>query len=78
MSMLSAGEFNMNAADVVNGVASTDGGIVGRSLGMMLARDHDKNGKYMPNPCSFYLLNLAIDVSYAMLEAMPLALLNLL
>jgi hypothetical protein len=23
----------------------------------------DEHGKYKPNPCSFYLLNLAIDVS---------------
>lgn len=26
-------------------------------------RGQDKNGTYQPNPCSFYLLNLAIDVS---------------
>lgn len=26
-------------------------------------RGVDANGKYQPNPCSFYLLNLAIDVS---------------
>lgn len=26
-------------------------------------RDLDESGKYQPNPCSFYLLNLAIDVS---------------
>lgn len=63
MSMLSAGEFSMSAADVVAGVASADSGVVARNLATLLRRDHDSNGNYMPNPCSFYLLNLAIDTT---------------
>jgi hypothetical protein len=31
--------------------------------GSVVARMVDDSGKYKPNPCSFYLLNLAIDVS---------------
>jgi len=49
MSMLSSGQFTIKAD------ASTVAGIERRML--------DAQGRYRPNPCSFYLLNLAIDVS---------------
>jgi hypothetical protein len=49
MSMLSSGQFSIKLD--ANSVAGTR------------RRDVDANGKYRPNPCSFYLLNLAIDVS---------------
>lgn len=48
MSMLSSGQFNIQVdAAVVSDRAR---------------RTVDSNGQYQPNPCSFYLLNLAIDV----------------
>jgi len=34
-------------------------------------RAMNANGKYRPNPCSFYLLNLAIDVSPTSLYSLP-------
>jgi hypothetical protein len=49
MSMLSSGQFTIKVD------ASTVAGIERRML--------DAQGRYRPNPCSFYLLNLAIDVS---------------
>jgi hypothetical protein len=57
MSMLSSGQFSIKLD--ANSVS-------GRQLGSLImlgARDVDAQGKYTPNPCSFYLLNLAIDVS---------------
>jgi hypothetical protein len=49
MSMLSSGQFSIKVDSTV--------------VSQRLARAVDANGKYTPNPCSFYLLNLAIDVS---------------
>ena len=49
MSMLSSGQFSVKITpEIVSGV---------------VRRMVDADGKYSPNPCSFYLLNLAIDVS---------------
>lgn len=52
MSMLSSGQFNLKVEPATV--------IAQRSLGMRMV---DDEGHYSPNPCSFYLLNLAIDVS---------------
>jgi hypothetical protein len=62
MSMLSSGQLSMKVDASV---------ISGRGLGAALlgARDVDAQGKYKPNPCSFYLLNLAIDVSICLASA---------
>jgi hypothetical protein len=49
MSMLSSGQFSIKV----------DTAVVSQRARRMV----DENGKYQPNPCSFYLLNLAIDVS---------------
>ena len=57
MSMLSSGQLSIKLN--ANSVS-------GRQLGALAilgARNVDKQGEYTPNPCSFYLLNLAIDVS---------------
>lgn len=54
MSLLSSGQFSIK----VN--PST---IEGRGLAEIVGRMVDGQGRYQPNPCSFYLLNLAIDVS---------------
>jgi hypothetical protein len=51
MSMLSSGQFSIKLDPNT---------VVARSL---LRRMTDEHGNYKPNPCSFYLLNLAIDVS---------------
>lgn len=52
MSMLSSGQFNLKVD------AST---VVGRRT--IMSRMIDDKGNYKPNPCSFYLLNLAIDTT---------------
>lgn len=57
MSMLSSGQFSIKLD--ANSVSGRQLG----TLAMLGARDVDAQGKYRPNPCSFYLLNLAIDVS---------------
>jgi hypothetical protein len=57
MSMLSSGQFSIKLD--ANSVSGRGLG----SLALLGARDVDAQGKYRPNPCSFYLLNLAIDVS---------------
>jgi hypothetical protein len=54
MSMLSSGQLSIK----VNPAA-----IEGRGLSRVVERMLSAEGKYQPNPCSFYLLNLAIDVS---------------
>lgn len=54
MSMLTSGRFSFETADSPIGPMAT----------MLLRRDDDD---YSPNPCSFYLLNLGIDVSLAFL-----------
>lgn len=51
MSMLSSGQFSFKV----------EPSVVTRSL-EVVARMVDRQGHYRPNPCSFYLLNLAIDV----------------
>lgn len=61
MSMLSSGQFNM-AIKAQELVGATDGGVVKRGS-LLMVRMAEENGSYQPNPCSFYLLNLAIDVS---------------
>jgi hypothetical protein len=53
MSMLSSGQFSIKIGPEI---------VATRSL-EIVSRMVDGNGKYRPNPCSFYLLNLAIDVS---------------
>ena len=58
MSMLSSGQFSIKVD------ASTVAGVERRMLAMgIVGRMVDAQGRYAPNPCSFYLLNLAIDVS---------------
>lgn len=54
MSMLSSGHFSINVEP------ST---IEAKAALETVARMVDSEGKYQPNPCSFYLLNLGIDVS---------------
>jgi hypothetical protein len=59
MSLLSSGRLVVTA---------DPGSISRRALGMeglseVVRRAVETQGKYKPNPCSFYLLNLAIDVS---------------
>ena len=49
MSMLTSGRFSLQTAETPMGPMER----------MLLRRDED----YSPNPCSFYLLNLGIDVS---------------
>jgi hypothetical protein len=51
MSMLSSGQFTIKL---------DPNSVVSRELQRRMTDDH---GRYKPNPCSFYLLNLAIDVS---------------
>ena len=50
MSMLSSGQFSIKLDPNT---------VVARSLQRRMTDEH---GNYKPNPCSFYLLNLAIDV----------------
>lgn len=47
MSMLSSGQFDIRLD----------------ASSVVTRRMVDEKGNYKPNPCSFYLLNLAIDVS---------------
>jgi hypothetical protein len=56
MSMLSSGQFSIKL---------DPSSVSRRAMGMdgLVERMIDSHGKYKPNPCSFYLLNLAIDVS---------------
>jgi hypothetical protein len=63
MSMLSSGQFSIKLD--ANSVSGRQLG----ALAMLGARDMDAQGKYTPNPCSFYLLNLAIDVSFRFLSS---------
>lgn len=57
MSMLTSGRFSIKVVPPTTTVVSA-------TLRMMLrARNHSGDDTYVPNPCSFYLLNLAIDVS---------------
>lgn len=54
MSMLSSGQLSIKVNPAT---------IEARGLAVVVARMAGAEGKYQPNPCSFYLLNLAIDVS---------------
>ena len=54
MSMLSSGQFSIKVSPI---------SIEARAVVELVGRIVDTTGKYQPNPCSFYLLNLAIDVS---------------
>ena len=56
MSMLSSGQFSIKVSPV---------SVEARAVAELVGRMVDATGKYQPNPCSFYLLNLAIDVSAA-------------
>jgi hypothetical protein len=64
MSMLTSGRFSIRPDAVALAAASSSDSarraVVGgaAALGLLTARADD----YVPNPCSFYLLNLAIDV----------------
>jgi hypothetical protein len=53
MSMLSSGQFSIK----INPAS-----IEARAAAELVGKMVDSKGKYQPNPCSFYLLNLAIDV----------------
>lgn len=59
MSMLSSGQFSikLDPSTVAERMVST------RGLEALVVRMVDGKGHFKPNPCSFYLLNLAIDVS---------------
>ena len=66
MSLLTSGRFSIRVAPEI--VTEFEARMVGRGLaavgmGGLMARGH--NEPYVPNPCSFYLLNLAIDVSFS-------------
>lgn len=77
MSMLTSGRFSMRAVDPVPGVvarralvAAAAGAamLVGRGSGkgggdVGTGTGQEGGGEYVPNPCSYYLLNLGIDVS---------------
>ncbi|KAL1884269.1 hypothetical protein VTK73DRAFT_3253 [Phialemonium thermophilum] len=56
MSLLTSGKFSIRPDPIPVGHA------VRRVVGVLLARMEDSDA-YMPNPCSFYLLNLAIDTT---------------
>jgi len=62
MSMLTSGRLTIKPDPVVVGHGA-------RQVAMMLLRRDDD---YTPNPCSFYLLNLAIDVSHSPTTTPPL------
>lgn len=51
MSMLSSGQFNLKVEPASVAVQ--------RRIAVRMV---DEEGNFSPNPCSFYLLNLAIDV----------------
>lgn len=55
MSMLTSGRFSIKV----------DPTAVSTTAAMLIKRATGDDGEYVPNPCSFYLLNLAIDVSSA-------------
>ncbi len=67
MSMLSSGQFTIRVAPTVVEHGGAGGQLVRRMMMgsgvQILKRMVDENGHFRPNPCSFYLLNLAIDVS---------------
>lgn len=71
MSLLTSGKFSIeaNASAVAHGRAvrrAVLDGFLGQA-GILAARGEEDEG-YVPNPCSFYLLNLGIDVSLFSLQ----------
>ncbi|KXX80535.1 hypothetical protein MMYC01_202598 [Madurella mycetomatis] len=67
MSLFTSGRFTIRVVDpvvAVSGVARrAAGAVVGGGMMMgIVARAHAEE-EYVPNPCSFYLLNLAIDTT---------------
>ncbi|KAK3995470.1 vacuolar membrane protein-domain-containing protein [Cladorrhinum sp. PSN332] len=56
MSLLTSGRFNITTIDPASAGA---GSVVRRGIMMLAGRDEP----YVPNPCSFYLLNLGIDTT---------------
>lgn len=72
MSLLTSGRFSIRVDPVA--VASAEAGVgagVGRVVVMLMGRGEGGSGggggQYVPNPCSFYLLNLGIDVGFVVL-----------
>jgi hypothetical protein len=73
MSLLTSGRFSIEVdAEVVSTAAAGGGAVVRRAIGVVLegvgggvppAIFGRGEEDYVPNPCSFYLLNLGIDVS---------------
>lgn len=66
MSMLTSGRFSIKVGP--DTVATNTARLLVRGLDILTKRDGEEHaggggGGYVPNPCSFYLLNLAIDVS---------------
>ncbi|KAK4193360.1 vacuolar membrane protein-domain-containing protein [Podospora australis] len=57
MSLLTSGRFNITTIDPAAGSGAV---VVRRAVAMLIGRGDDE---YVPNPCSFYLLNLAIDTT---------------
>jgi len=66
MSLLTSGRFSIENAAAA--AVSDPGTAVRRAVLELVKRGHEATGEggepYVPNPCSFYLLNLAIDVSF--------------
>ncbi|KAK4170267.1 vacuolar membrane protein-domain-containing protein [Cladorrhinum sp. PSN259] len=56
MSLLTSGRFNITT---INPASAAAGGVVRRAAEMLVGRSEP----YVPNPCSFYLLNLGIDTT---------------
>ncbi|KAH6853852.1 vacuolar membrane protein-domain-containing protein [Chaetomium sp. MPI-CAGE-AT-0009] len=57
MSLLTSGKFSIE----VDAGAVAAGGVVRRMVGGLMGRGEEE--VYVPNPCSFYLLNLGIDTT---------------
>ncbi|KAM7222124.1 vacuolar membrane domain containing protein [Rhypophila decipiens] len=67
MSLLTSGKFSIQTTPevVIHQERMVRRGleIVGMGLGMLAKRAEEADEPYVPNPCSFYLLNLAIDTT---------------
>lgn len=63
MSMLTSGKFEIKVLDPVAVAVGTKMVKRGIEYGILSPRGEDE---YTPNPCSFYLLNLAIDVCFCL------------
>jgi len=77
LSVTAGPEIVSRSTGVGEGILGRAVGIVGRGMGLMarggegglgigsdiIGRMVDEEGKYRPNPCSFYLLNLGIDTT---------------